>query len=1073
MSKRAAAPPTIFGVAIATAACGVWALITSCQQTPVNNPLRTFERAQKMDFVCMHVRDENNSFVEVAPTPVALSACAAVAPGTDGTTLAYHLYALVTQTVRGEIAVVDLTAQKVVDQNKENPGVNLLPVGQLPTDIASTPDGAMSYVTSADPFKPAIYALKSTLILGDSQTLVDAGTTPPTPNTLPSWPVCGLPQKPGPIAIVPRANGAFDLAVVLPGDAAQDAKIVLIDAKAFDTLPPGQLAPCPIKLAVRVSDATPPAWSPGVPWPDGVPYATVDSTTDLPRTSGVCENVAPPNADAGPDGGYSYELAPLRGSHAHPSWAVRDGDYLFVADNGLPVIHVYDLSSPNAIVELDPYVATSLVNPSRVVTVSQIAISPNTHDFRRYMYALDEKQGTVILYDVTNPKDPTTKTPLVRPHPELNPFQPVDRISFPASPVVSLAFARHDYPLLEINSIPLVGGRSGLICNPNGSIDKTKLSSSSSDNDLGAFYRTGESGGGCCGATGLAPLRLRGIFGMLTLANGAVAVVDVDDWDAPCRRPTHLDGTPPDGVVASGIWGQLGQTSKPSDPFGAPSADCTTGTCAVGTSSEGYFPISAPHRVRSNVLLRNDPTIGQNLPTIVGTPQLFLGTRPISAAEATGSKFSFLQTFLAREEPVVALDQDWAITFEGILPGFDGLAATLDTEDGWQSLTFTQSAGAFCAHGVQDQKVGRAMVSALEAEASYGLCTHDADCRPGAKCSGVDTKSGMCPTTMPKPTCTCTDSNLVKGVPTFATPPRAMDRTGDYIQIVDDLLPPNDSYWTLDEDAGGKLDCWTFDDGTTIKPGAPRYNQCLQTFGTATSPTLARELPILEAYDDRLVAGRFLYQSNNQSTQARIIGPRDVAGSTSYKLTQCCFHKQAAFRVRTGNQWLAVGSSSGYLHHIRPVPDTKRCVVACDERLALMNARAIDLVSDKMSGGTQGNACNNGGTCATGLTCASGGCMDRNTPFAIRNPLLAAQLVGFATSNVYTANQRDLTYKFQTRGRFVAQQVVLTSTNMAVSPQSMRYIEPLGQMGIVDGSTLGLGLVLIDLNTLVVAKTYN
>ena len=97
--------------------------------------------------------------------------------------------------------------------------------------------------------------------------------------------------------------------------------------------------------------------------------------------------------------------------------------------------------------------------------------------------------------------------------------------------------------------------------------------------------------------------------------------------------------------------------------------------------------------------------------------------------------------------------------------------------------------------------------------------------------------------------------------------------------------------------------------------------------------------------------------------------------------------------------------------------------------------------------------------------------MDRNTPFAIRNPLLAAQLVGFATSNVYTANQRDLTYKFQTRGRFAAQQVVLTATSTAVSPQSMRYIEPLGQMGIIDGSTLGL--ILIDLNTLVVAKTYN
>jgi aryl-alcohol dehydrogenase-like predicted oxidoreductase len=41
-----------------------------------------------------------------------------------------HLYALVTQSVRGEIAVVDLTAQKVVDQNKENPGINFLDTAQ-------------------------------------------------------------------------------------------------------------------------------------------------------------------------------------------------------------------------------------------------------------------------------------------------------------------------------------------------------------------------------------------------------------------------------------------------------------------------------------------------------------------------------------------------------------------------------------------------------------------------------------------------------------------------------------------------------------------------------------------------------------------------------------------------------------------------------------------------------------------------------------------------------------------------------------------------------------------------------
>jgi hypothetical protein len=1013
---------------LAAAACGAWGL-ASCQPAPTNVPLRTFERAQKMDFVCMHVYDEVQ-LVQVPPTPAPLSACAPAAPSTDGTTLPFHLYALVTQSVRGEVAVVDLTAQKVVDQNKENPGVNFLPVGQLPMDIASTPDSTMSFVTTADPDKPAIYALPSVRILGDSQTLVDASTPPP--NTLPSWPVCGLPQKPGPISVVPRANGGFDLAVVLPGDAAQTAKIVLIDAKVFDTLPPGQLAPCPISAAVDVADTVPPFWSQGPAWSDGVPYATVDSTKDLPRANdSVCENVPLPSADAGPDGEVTFAITPLRGSHAHPSWAVRDGDFLFVADNGLPLIHVFDLSVPNVITELAPYVATSLVNPARVVTISQIAVSPRTRDLKRYMYALDEKQGTVLVYDVTDPRT-AIKSPLVRPHPELNPFQPVDRLSF-TSPVASLAFARHDFPITEIGSIPLVATRAGLLCNPSGSINTVALTSNDNDNDLGALYRKGESGGGFTSTAGLGlvPGRLRGIFGVLTLANGLVITIDVDDWDSPCRRPINLDGTPPD-LSASGLWGQIAQTFKASDPFGAPGgATCTGPSCPIGVTNEGYFPVTAPHRLRSSFLLSNDPATGQNLPTIIGLPQLLLGTQPISVNEAAAKGYASLQAFLAREDPTVNVDQDWTVTYEGALPGFDGLAATLDTEDGWQSLTFSQPAGNFCNRGVQDQTLGRAIVSALETEAS-------------AK-KNLDSM----------------------GKPTFATPPRASDRTADYVQIADDLLPPSDSYWTLEG-----LDCWTFPDGkggmTTLASGAPRYNACLTTFGAINSPTLARELPVLESYDDRLVTGRFLYSGATQSSQGRIIAPRDASGETSLKLTQCCFHKEAKFRVRTGNQWLAIGTVSGYLQHLRPVPDTKRCVMACDQRLSLFNGRAIDLIPTSTVAGAQGHAC----PCNAGLTCANNVCVDRNNPFAIRNPLLALQLVGSQPmAGTFTNNQRDLTYKFPTRGRFQAQAINLAATSTAVSPQSMRYIDSLGQMGIVDGSSLGL--VLLDLNTLIISKTYN
>src|SRR5581483_1579832 len=98
--------------------------------------------------------------------------------------------------------------------------------------------------------------------------------------------------------------------------------------------------------------------------------------------------------------------------------------------------------------------------------------------------------------------------------------------------------------------------------------------------------------------------------------------------------------------------------------------------------------------------------------------------------------------------------------------------------------------------------------------------------------------------------------------------------------------------------------------------------------------------------------------------------------------------------------------------------------------------------------------------------------IDRDSPFLIRNPLMSFAIAGTkpAMGNL-TNNQRDLTWKISARGAFKVQSINLSPSGSAVSPQSMRYIGPLGQMGIVDGSALGL--ILVDLNTLGISKTYN
>ena len=61
-----------------------------------------------------------------------------------------------------------------------------------------------------------------------------------------------------------------------------------------------------------------------------------------------------------------------------------------------------------------------------------------------------------------------------------------------------------------------------------------------------------------------------------------------------------------------------------------------------------------------------------------------------------------------------------------------------------------------------------------------------------------------------------------------------------------------------------------------------------------------------------------------------------------------------------------------------------------------------------------------------------------------------------------------MTYSFTTRGQFRTLTVTLGGASISVNPQSMRYVDSLGQMAVVDGASQGL--VLIDLQAVTVAR---
>jgi hypothetical protein len=1121
---------------------------SSCTATATNNPLRSFENARDVDVVCMQVLAGEDGG-GIPPLPLPQAACTPVPLGLAGTVLANHLYALVTQTKRGEVAVVDLTGGFVVDEDLGTPGMNFLPVGQMPSGIAAAPDGKMTYVAAAEVNKPAVYGLPSTLILGNSQQL-DGGGHAMTPPLLTTWPVCALPALPGPITIIPnpppeptiemgpgpatdggtdaaqardggrdggadattvkdsgkdsapaktgsadsggaRADAAdagsgvlpnaagYVLAVVLPGGSdGQPARVITIDPLPLlrgggvlspdsgPVDPPAQLAPCTIlgqsTFSGGVADAGQgPAWPDGVEWID----AAIDAT--LP-TAAACSNQG---VDAG-------TLPPsLPGSAPMPTAVARAGQFLYVADGALPLIHVFDVSIPSNVHEIAPLRATSLAQPSRTVTISALAISPPTRDYKRFLYAVDatDSPPSIIVYDVTDPVR-SPHVPLVRPHSALVPIQSQDRISFAAG-VSAIAFVQHDWPLAQTPGGAQTSGAAatGLLCNPNPNVDLFAADASPDAQqytDPGANYRYSSIP---FADEPLGPMRLRGIFAFATLSNGQVVTIDVDDWDAPCRRPSVMG--PVDAGINEQTSGYTNAITPPEpnigmrdggalDPWEAPFTGSTNGVTWV--TNEVFFPVSAPHRPRSNFPLSNNAAQGIHYPYLVGAPELYsagpdggLGAS-VNGSVAAGNP-AMLPTAtvfpdpsdlpdggvgirIAWEDPTAHIDQNWTVDYEGKLVSFNNIVGDLAiTGEGlsaerppYYTLFVSDPGGEICSKGVEDWTVGQQRAATfLAASTAAGL---------GA--------------------------------------PEDLDRwIGDYVQIADDLLQPTDPYWSSDPQADQTDDCWAGFNGTTPDGGttAPltdpteRYNTCLTIFDWAANQSVARDFPIVQAFDDGLVITRFNYPDSTTypvtpTTSNRQTTPPDVTNIPALKQLKCCFHGQATFNVRAGGEWVTTGSASGFFHRMTVDPATNRCVTSCDPQKALLNARAIGIAS--------------GANYESTTTFIP----DRDSPLAMRNPIFAffmqhpwvpdpnispLQVVDGGFPEVVQRPARDFVWQFGLKGQLSPLTVNLASTNSSVSPQSMLFIPSLGQIAVVDGSQAGQGLILIDLNSVSVSgNTY-
>jgi len=369
------------------AALSIPIVLAGCSAEPIVVPTRSFYHPGDIALVCFDLD---------AGRAVPLARCATGA--TDGVAL----HALVTQTSRGEVAAVDLTARRLLDSDPRVPGYTFVAVGELPADIV-VPATDPSFTFVAD------LGSRDLLAVPTESFRPELGTVTGPSVRLP------LPSAPADLALSPDESALF---VALPESGAV-ARVTLDDAA------PGRLGA--LELFPLGTDV-----------PPGVAAEPEADYCKACRPSGPgCEGLL----DGYPRDGDGLPVAlPPRdavtaGTSPQPVALAVDAEQgrLLVADRALPVIHVVDLLSPST--PLAPLVV-GVPTEDVVVTPRVPAGVDASGADARYVYAIDALDRSVLAVDY----DTGAVLPVSAPGGDA-----VDRIRLPAG-ANTLAVATPGFP---------------------------------------------------------------------------------------------------------------------------------------------------------------------------------------------------------------------------------------------------------------------------------------------------------------------------------------------------------------------------------------------------------------------------------------------------------------------------------------------------------------------------------------------------------------------------------------------------------------------------------------------------
>lgn len=967
-------------------------LLFNCSEQEVVAELRSLQGSEDAVFVCRDASGVGRPYTDCPDRD-----------GTDDSDAAKNLsiIALVSQTLTNEVALVNLRSGNVVDTDRSTPGFGFLRVGGRPVSMATTPGGAATFVATAELGRNGIFALPTSCLSAPSAGQVARDLT--------TWSACRLDSAPGEIAVVvdseaegsckepeyvrePNAQcpGAVNDATYEGGVAVTGEGGVVGRRKLIVSLPDiGQLAVLDAQnvLDARAGEFPDCQVEQYLPLAVDVPAGVAQTLpADLETT---CTEVAPPTA-------------PPPGRRApQPAGFALAENRLYVADQAAPVIHVIDTTASCELKELAPLLPMSLREPERVVTTRRVAVSPLTPKGKRYLYAIDAEDqpgASVMAFDVS--PDATDPTPIVRGgSPEL-PGEKPDRLALGSS-ARDITFAYRDLPYADTTGV----AEFGALCDPDPALGS---------DEPGALARpNGE------GTAGARPGLLRGLFGFVLLTDGRIGVVDVEDFDAPCRRPAQAN------------------ISETPDFRGCANDTLTSFVTAnnkLTVTNEVTCRAVEEHRFRSARLAINDAELGVRAPSLRSFPRLNLPASASNSAVEDRPRLLGVPFFNASTD---GMNQPPATeVFVGSTRYVtDGSGERLPVDPNSRDSELLQTLHSMVLPPLAPRAYAAEDTVRLTYEGSYsdrvaGFLSSDGGLRdPSLSFCGAGVYD------------LATMADYAKAVLGLDEEPAQAfaARHADYVQIIAALPDEDDSYWR----GKGEL-----------------RRQCESSFGPEDAEELdpRRDFRIDQAFGDRL-----------------LLSPRDTTSGVTMAHAAECFPTAIRYKLRTGRHWALVHDSSGFNHDVVESGADRACVRSCNPLKKWAKSRAFEISSDpahcrepqsEMSADAELDPLDQRVGCALPEDLACVFNQDESAGVQLGGPGSECIFEGlterFALYRGREPSVRDSQFQWQTTGGFVPLVMSLAAVSSAVSPQSIQFLRQPEVMAVVDGSSLGLSLFSLD-----------